>query len=127
GQEDALMGLLQQVSPWRHGRLMSATHEMKALAEVVHSFEGLCESLERAQAWPKQEAIDPAQARNQFMVRTALQSRINRVRAALEAAGECPATARFPKAQLDAISARVDADVTLMEKTRDSVKRQMTP
>jgi hypothetical protein len=127
GQDDALLALLREVSPWRHERLMAATRELKTLAEVVHSFEGLCESLDRAQAWPKTEPIDHKEARNQYMVRSALQRRIQRVRDAIEAAGACTATAHFPRTQLDEISAKLDADVALMEKTRDSVKRKTTP
>jgi hypothetical protein len=127
GQEEALLALLREVSPWRHDRLVAATKEMKALAEVVHSFEGLCSALERAEAWPAEEQIDPKEARNQYMVRTALEQRIDRVRQALEAAGDCPATARFPKSQLDAIAEKVEGDIRRMEKARDGVVRRTSP
>lgn len=126
-RDATLATLLDHVDPVRARELRTARAELGKLAEVVHSFQALAESLDHAARWPEEEPIDPARARWQYEARKKLQDRLSWVEGALAAAGPCAATARFPKKQLERLKLEAARDVGVLERERDSVKRAPTP
>ncbi len=111
--------VLEQVAPALVEELKVEAEEQKRLGPVAHSFSSLCQALSNGPYRAPAVEIGPASARYAYEALNRALGDAKSVKKALAAAGECPATANFPVAQLEAVTQRLEADIDAIVKTAE--------
>jgi hypothetical protein len=116
-REQAMLELIESVSPQSAVELQDSFVQTRRLSSVVTSFKTLCRQLDAAQDRGTDPVLGNLAGGHQMDARVQMLKDINTVSRGIKAAGLCEAATTFPLAQLTSLREQIGVQVAKLEKS----------